>query len=138
MIDYAENRFCAFIGRTYIIKINEAVEDNKPLIEKVVTISGEGIKNPKNLRIKIGTKFSFLLEHCGGYIDNLEEALVKDLIIKNNIVKGVILENDKQIKSNAVILTTGTYLSPPPTETLKHIKYFMSKSLTYIIHVFKI
>ena len=34
------------------------------------------IKEPKNLRIKIGTKFSTLLEHCGGYIEGLEEAFV--------------------------------------------------------------
>ena len=44
--------------------------------------------------------------------ENLEikEALVEDLIIENNIVKGVILENGEKIKSKSVILTTGTYL----------------------------
>ena len=44
--------------------------------------------------------------------DNLEikEALVEDLIIENNKVKGVILEKGQKITSNAVILTTGTYL----------------------------
>ena len=44
--------------------------------------------------------------------DNLEikESLVEDLIIEDNVVKGVILENGDKIFSNVVILTTGTYL----------------------------
>ena len=44
--------------------------------------------------------------------NNLEikEAIVEDLIIENNQVKGVILENGEKIVSKIVILTTGTYL----------------------------
>ena len=44
--------------------------------------------------------------------DNLEilEAMVKELIVKDNIVKGVILEDGRIINSKAVIITTGTYL----------------------------
>ncbi len=43
---------------------------------------------------------------------NLEilENMVEDLIVDNNIVKGVILKNGEKITSKAVILTTGTYL----------------------------
>ena len=43
---------------------------------------------------------------------NLEilESLVEDLIIENNIVKGIVLENNQKIKSEIVILTTGTYM----------------------------
>ena len=44
--------------------------------------------------------------------NNLEikEAIVEDLIIENNQVRGVILENGEKISSKIVILTTGTYL----------------------------
>ena len=44
--------------------------------------------------------------------DNLEikEGLVKELIIKDNKASGVVLESGEEIKSKAVILTTGTYL----------------------------
>ena len=38
------------------------------------------------------------------------ESLVEDLIVEDNKIKGVILENGEKIFSNAVILTTGTYL----------------------------
>lgn len=44
----------------------EAVRYGKPLIDRVVTVSGEGIKEPKNLLVKIGTLVSQLIEECGG------------------------------------------------------------------------
>ena len=40
----------------------------------------------------------------------IKEAIVEDLIIENNKIKGIVLENNEKIYSNAVILTTGTYL----------------------------
>lgn len=45
--------------------IYDAVVNGIPLIEKIVTVSGLAIKNPKNVRVAIGTPFSHLLEHCG-------------------------------------------------------------------------
>ena len=40
----------------------------------------------------------------------IKEGLVKELIVENNIAKGVVLETEESIFSKAVILTTGTYL----------------------------
>ena len=40
----------------------------------------------------------------------IKEGLVKELIVENNKIKGVILETGESIFSKAVILTTGTYL----------------------------
>lgn len=47
--------------------IAEAIKYGKPLIERVVTVTGEGIMTPKNLRVKIGTPFRELIEYCGGF-----------------------------------------------------------------------
>jgi electron transport complex protein RnfC len=49
--------------------IFEAVRYGKPLIERVVTVTGEGIFDPKNLLTKIGTLVSHLVEECGGLRD---------------------------------------------------------------------
>ena len=46
--------------------IFEAVRYGKPLIERVVTVSGEGIREPNNLLVKIGTLISHLILECGG------------------------------------------------------------------------
>lgn len=45
----------------------EAVLEGKPLYERVVTITGNGITNPKNLMVKIGTPFKDVIEYCGGF-----------------------------------------------------------------------
>jgi len=38
-----------------------------PLIQRVTTVTGSAIKNPKNLYIRIGTLFSDIIEQCGGF-----------------------------------------------------------------------
>lgn len=42
----------------------EAVVYNKPLIERVVTVAGSGIPNPRNLLAPVGSPFKALLEAC--------------------------------------------------------------------------
>ncbi len=49
------------------LAIYDAVSSNKPLIERVVTVTGPGIKTPKNLLVRIGTPFKNLIDFCGGY-----------------------------------------------------------------------
>lgn len=46
--------------------VRDAVVLGKPLIEKVVTISGKGINRPANLLVKVGTKISDIVDWCGG------------------------------------------------------------------------
>ena len=48
----------------------EAAVYNKPLVERVITVSGESISEPKNLIAPIGTKFSDLIAYCGGEKDD--------------------------------------------------------------------
>lgn len=50
--------------------IYEAVSSQKPLIERVVTVTGAGIKSPKNLLVRIGTKFQNLIDFAGGLTDS--------------------------------------------------------------------
>ena len=49
------------------IAVAEAVVRNKPLIERVVTVSGDAIARPSNLKARIGVKFSSLIEAAGGF-----------------------------------------------------------------------
>jgi len=46
--------------------IYDAVALNKPLYEKVITISGLGISRPANLRVRIGTRLSDIVSYLGG------------------------------------------------------------------------
>ena len=46
--------------------VYEAVRFHKPLIERICTVSGESLNEPKNVLAPIGTKFSDLIAFCGG------------------------------------------------------------------------
>lgn len=47
--------------------VQQAIRFGKPLISRVVTVSGGAIKNPANFWVPIGTTVSHLLEACGGF-----------------------------------------------------------------------
>jgi electron transport complex protein RnfC len=46
--------------------IYDAVVLDKPLYEKVITISGKGIQRPANLRVRIGTRLQDIVAYLGG------------------------------------------------------------------------
>lgn len=48
------------------VAVYEAVQKNKPLFERVVTVSGKSLKNPGNFLVRIGTPVSELIEAAGG------------------------------------------------------------------------
>ena len=47
--------------------ISDAVLEGKPLYERVITVTGSGIKIPKNLMVKVGTTIGDIIEECGGF-----------------------------------------------------------------------
>ncbi|PWD98567.1 electron transport complex subunit RsxC [Marinilabilia rubra] len=56
------------VGTAYAIY--EAVQKNKPLVERVVTVTGPGVTKPGNFLARIGTPVSQLIEAAGGLPDN--------------------------------------------------------------------
>jgi electron transport complex protein RnfC len=48
-----------------VFAIYEAVYKNKPLYERIVTVTGSCLENPENLRVRIGTPIGELIEECG-------------------------------------------------------------------------
>ncbi|MCU0640492.1 MAG: electron transport complex subunit RsxC [Candidatus Margulisbacteria bacterium] len=58
------------------IAIAEAVRLGKPLIERAVTVTGSGIKQPQNLIVRIGTTFKEVIEQCGGLTDDAAKVIM--------------------------------------------------------------
>lgn len=56
------------VGTAYAVY--EAVQKNKPLVERVVTVTGKAVKTPANLLVRIGTPVSNLIEAAGGVPEN--------------------------------------------------------------------
>lgn len=56
---------CAVFNAATCKAIADAVYDGMPLIERVVTVSGDILMEPKNLLVPVGTSFNDLIEACG-------------------------------------------------------------------------
>ncbi len=52
------------VGTTFAVY--EAVQKNKPLFERVVTVTGKSVKNPGNFMTRVGTPVNDLIEAAGG------------------------------------------------------------------------
>lgn len=48
--------------------VHDAVRLGRPLISRVVTVTGAAIRQPSNLEVPIGTQVSDLIEFCGGFV----------------------------------------------------------------------
>ena len=57
------------------LAVYEAVEKGKPLYERVVTVSGKGVAEPKNLLVKTGTLFEEALDFCGGISEDTQKLI---------------------------------------------------------------
>lgn len=56
--------------------IRDAVVLGKPLYEKVMTVSGKGIKRPANLLVKVGTRVSDIVAYLGGTTPELAKIVM--------------------------------------------------------------
>ena len=56
--------------------VYEAVQKNKPLIERVVTVTGKSLQNPSNLKARIGTQISELVAFAGGMPEDTGKIII--------------------------------------------------------------
>jgi len=93
-----------------VLAVYEAVYQNKPLYERVVTVTGSCISNPKNLLVRIGTPIKELINYCGP----LKEEPVK--IIIGGPMMGIAQYTD----SVPVIKTTSGVILLNKEESIAH------------------
>lgn len=58
------------------VAISRAIKEGKPLIERVVTVTGSGINQPANLLVRVGTLVSEVIDHCGGLKDDTLKLII--------------------------------------------------------------
>lgn len=89
--------------------IANAVEKNMPLIERVVTVSGKSVKDPKNLLVRVGTTMKDAFDTCGGFstmpgkiimggpMMGIAQASIAAVVIK--ATSGILALSKKEIKT---------------------------------------
>lgn len=75
-----------------IYAIYEMLKYNTPLTERIITITGTGIRKPSNIKVKIGTKLSEIIENIEGYKD-----IKKPIFIAGGPMMGSSLPDDNLI-----------------------------------------
>ena len=58
---------CIVSNATTAIMLGQAMKTGLPIVEKMVTVSGDAVKEPHNVLVRVGTPFSELVKVCGGY-----------------------------------------------------------------------
>lgn len=58
-----------------VVALAAAVVDGQPLIERVTTVSGDGIVEPRNVRAPVGTRYADLVAFCGGEKPNVRKVI---------------------------------------------------------------
>jgi electron transport complex protein RnfC len=56
--------------------VADAVIEGKPLIERYITVTGNGVSQPRNMLALIGTPLSTLIDACGGYNDDVARLVI--------------------------------------------------------------
>ncbi|MBI5206521.1 MAG: electron transport complex subunit RsxC [Candidatus Firestonebacteria bacterium] len=56
--------------------VYNAVMNGKPVIDRVVTVTGEGISEPKNLLVRIGTSVEHIINFCGGLKSDIGKIII--------------------------------------------------------------
>ncbi|MGD8938747.1 MAG: electron transport complex subunit RsxC [Gammaproteobacteria bacterium] len=56
--------------------VHRAVRYGRPLVSRIVTVSGDAIREPRNLEVLIGTRVSELIAYCGGYKESPSRLLM--------------------------------------------------------------
>lgn len=96
--------------------IYHAFYDGMPLFERIITVTGDCVAQPKNLRVPLGTSISDIITHCGGYTSEVEK------IISGGPMMGMAQwdENAPVIKGTASILCFGAKKKAPAEEGCIH------------------
>ncbi len=103
--------FLTNVGTT--LAYYDAIKKGLPTVERVLTVSGSGVVNPKNLLVPIGTPVGDILEACGGLKDDVVE-----IICGGPMTGKSVFDMDSPItKTTSGILVFTTEEKPPYEES---------------------
>ena len=110
--------------------VYQSVKLNRPVTDRLISITGDGIRFPSNFKVRVGTPIKTLLEKCGGYLDNGKEKVVilggpmmgaslpnDDCIVTKTVTSVIVLNAEKEdpmpcIRCGSCVLSCPTGLEP--------------------------
>ena len=114
-----------------MVGLYKAIKYNMPVIKRFVTITGDGIKNPMNFRVRVGTSVKDLLDqYCGGYINPEKDKIFiiggpmmgnsvpsDDIIITKTVTSVIVLDKMDEheepcVRCGSCVLSCPVHLEP--------------------------
>ena len=126
-----------------VFAVYEAVQKNKPLIERVVTITGKSVSNPGNFLVRIGTPISHLIEASGGLPENTGKIISGGPMMGKAIsstdipiakgTSGILLIPEKEAKRREIVpcIRCGSCVSVCPMGLEPYLLMVLSKKQFY-------
>lgn len=120
-----------------IVGFYKAVRYNMPVIKRMFTVTGDGIKYPQNFRIRVGTSLLDLIEKCGGYTDDSDKVLIlggpmmgnsfvrDDIITSKTSTSAIILNKEVRKEEPCVRCASCVYSCPcdlQPVQIMNAVK----------------
>lgn len=107
---------CHNVATAYTI--HRAIYFGEPLISRITTVTGHGIKHPQNIEVLIGTPMQSCIEHCGGYTE------ISDELIMGGPMMGFSLDSDSLpiVKATNCLLITGKEENTQPKNHMPCIR----------------
>jgi len=66
--------------------VYEAIQKNKPLFERVATVTGKSLKNPSNWKFRIGTPINDIIEAAGGLPEDTAKIIAGGPMMGKSVV----------------------------------------------------
>ena len=120
-----------------IVGVYKAIKYNMPVIKRNITITGDGIKSPKNFRVRVGTSIKELLPLCEGYKNDGDKVFIlggpmmgasipSDDCIITKTVTSIIVLNKQEFKEEPCVRCGSCVLSCPvhlePVQIMNAVK----------------
>ncbi len=100
------NVLCHNVATAYAI--HRAIYCAEPIISRITTVTGQGVTQPQNIEVLIGTPMSSCIDHCGGYTED------RDRLIMGGPMMGFSLDSDDLpvVKATNCLLVTSLDTTP--------------------------
>lgn len=132
---------CVIFNAETCAAVHTAFATGMPLVKRIVTIDGDAINEPKNIRVPLGTSYEDVFEFCGGVKDNISRIIsggpmmgaaqwdYNSVIMKNTSAILVFSEEkDRTIVENASCIHCGKCVSVCPMHLMPNYLAAFSKA----------
>lgn len=132
---------CVIFNAETCASVHTAFTTGMPLIKRIVTVDGDAINEPKNIRVPVGTSYEDVFEFCGGIKENISRIIsggpmmgasqwdYNSVIMKNTSAILVLSdEKDRTVLENAACIHCGKCVAVCPMHLMPNYLAAFSKA----------